>query len=73
MSKEPKLDRPVRDRTYYAPYDQHPAFDQGFEDYNNKISQCPYDRNSVAAQAWDRGAEFASYLFWLKHRNTETD
>lgn len=73
MAREPKNPEPVRERSYQAPYHEYPEFEQGFKDYREGITRCPYDPNSVQAQAWDRGAEYASYLFWLKQRDRETD
>jgi hypothetical protein len=53
----------IRTKTYYAPYHLYPAFDKGFLDYcKGNIHLCPYSLNSVDGQAWDRGAEYASYL-----------
>jgi len=48
----------------YAPYDQLPAFTEGFNDYERGSFRNPYDglqhgRSQVAAQAWDRGANAA--------------
>jgi hypothetical protein len=58
-----------RDRSYYTPYDTYSEFDEGLEAYNELVRikfvrsiDCPYDRNSVQAQAWDRGYEYGSYL-----------
>ena len=44
----------------YRPYDQLPEFRVGYESFQRGFYTCPYDSNSVAAQAWDRGLEFAS-------------
>ena len=43
----------------YAPYNTMITFKAGFEAYQCGIYQCPFDPNSVAAQAWDRGLEAA--------------
>ena len=41
----------------YAPYHTFPEFDQGIDDYMSGRFDNPYD--GVAAQAWDRGSEYA--------------
>jgi hypothetical protein len=64
---------PIRERSYYAPYDQHPIFDLGFNAYNQQIHLNPFDPNSIEALAWDRGQEYASYLWWRKQPDRETD
>ena len=46
----------------YAPYHQLPAFDEGIDDYMSGRFDNPYDgdpRQGLAAQAWDRGSEYA--------------
>jgi hypothetical protein len=63
----------IRTKDYYAPYHLYPAFDKGFQDWrkhllnavsgeNTDICICPYSRNTIDGQAWDRGAEYASHL-----------
>lgn len=42
----------------YAPYENYAEFWFGFIDYQNGRA-CPYGEDSVAGQAWDRGAEAA--------------
>lgn len=40
----------------YAPYDTMPEFRVGFDSYQSgRFHRNPYDLDSVAAQAWDRG------------------
>jgi hypothetical protein len=46
----------------YAPYTKHPAFTQGVAAYAAGAYASPYAGNSVEAQAWDRGLEFAMKL-----------
>jgi hypothetical protein len=46
----------------YAPYHLHAEFHVGLLDYESfaaggELRSNPYDSNSVAAQAWDRGRE----------------
>jgi hypothetical protein len=45
----------------YQPYDQFPEFNQGIDDYMSGRFENPYSdpRQGVAAQAWDRGSEYA--------------
>jgi hypothetical protein len=43
--------------TDYAPYHTLPAFDEGIEAYMSGRFENPY--RGVAAQAWDRGSEYA--------------
>jgi hypothetical protein len=45
----------------YRPYHQLPAFDEGITDYMEGRYRNPYDSpfDGVAAQAWDRGSEYA--------------
>jgi hypothetical protein len=47
--------------TDYAPYHKFPEFDQGITDYMEGRYDNPYSdlKQGVAAQAWDRGSEFA--------------
>jgi hypothetical protein len=44
----------------YRPYHTFPAFDEGITDYMSGRFENPHGTTSVAAQAWDRGSEFAS-------------
>jgi Protein of unknown function (DUF3363) len=44
----------------YAPYDAMPEFRVGFESHARGFYGNPYDADSVAAQAWDRGLEAAA-------------
>jgi hypothetical protein len=44
----------------YAPYHRLPAFDEGVTDYTEGRHDNPHGTTSVAAQAWDRGSEYAS-------------
>jgi hypothetical protein len=44
----------------YAPYDAMPEFRVGFESHARGLYGNPYNADSVAAQAWDRGLEAAS-------------
>lgn len=46
-------------RAEYAPYDKMGAFDHGVRDYLAGTLNEPYGQDSVYAQAYDRGAEFA--------------
>lgn len=50
-------------REDYAPYDRYPAFTEGALAYEANIYRNPYDPNSAAAQAWDRGADYALRMF----------
>jgi hypothetical protein len=46
----------------YAPYHTMPEFDQGITDYMSHRFDNPYGgkpRQGLAAQAWDRGSEYA--------------
>jgi hypothetical protein len=45
----------------YRPYHQLPAFDEGITAYMSGIHENPYTSrlDGVAAQAWDRGSEYA--------------
>ena len=47
--------------TDYAPYHTFPAFDRGIDDYMSGRFENPYcdPRQGLAAQAWDRGSEYA--------------
>jgi len=47
--------------TDYAPYHTLPGFDRGITDYMERRYENPYTgpREGLAAQAWDRGAEYA--------------
>ena len=60
----------------YAPYDSMPAFDVGRRAYDRNVCINPYSLNSVNAQAFDRGAEYAMrlqlYAIRKGHQN-ETD
>ena len=41
----------------FAPYNTMAAFRLGAEAYRNgRAADCPFSADSVAAQAWDRGA-----------------
>lgn len=44
-------------RGKYTPYDTMPAFDEGVKAYQGGNYKNPH--SGMAAQAWDRGAEFA--------------
>jgi hypothetical protein len=44
--------------TDYAPYHTLPAFNDGIADYMEGRYDNPHD-DGVAAQAWDRGSEYA--------------
>jgi hypothetical protein len=44
-----------------------PAFDQGIDDYMSGPFENPHGTTSVAAQAWDRGAEYATRV--IRHNN----
>lgn len=46
----------------YAPYNTFPAFTKGYNAYLKCNPVCPFDPDSVDAQAWDRGAEYAMRL-----------
>jgi hypothetical protein len=46
----------------YAPYHLYREFNEGYADYLYGSSTCPYNGNSVAGQAWDRGMEYAMRL-----------
>lgn len=44
----------------YAPYHLYPEFYEGLLAYKRgEALKCPYDPNSISAQAWDRGAQWA--------------
>jgi hypothetical protein len=43
----------------YRPYNVMPEFTQGIEDYTNGRHENPHGTTNVAAQAWDRGSEYA--------------
>jgi hypothetical protein len=43
----------------YQPYDQLPEFHEGAKAYRAGNYSNPHDPNSVSAQAWDRGLEWA--------------
>jgi hypothetical protein len=43
----------------YRPYDQFPEFNEGITDYMEGRHNNPHGNSSVAAQAWDRGSEYA--------------
>ena len=45
------------ERSEYAPYDQMPAFDQGMRDWHTGTHG--REHSDVAAQAYDRGMEYA--------------
>jgi hypothetical protein len=53
----------------YAPYHQLAAFDDGIDDYMEGRYDNPYTdpRDGVAAQAWDRGSEYAMRV--VRHSN----
>ena len=54
------MNRPMP--TDYGPYHTLPEFDQGITDYMESRFHNPYDgnpRQGLAAQAWDRGSEYA--------------
>jgi hypothetical protein len=48
--------------TDYRSYHQLPAFDEGIDDYMSGRCENPYTGkwDGLAAQAWDRGSEYAS-------------
>jgi hypothetical protein len=46
----------------YHPYDTFPEFREGYTAYGRNEWQCPHNSNSAAAQAWDRGLEYAMRL-----------
>jgi hypothetical protein len=46
----------------YAPYHTFKAFEEGYDAYLKAIWSSPYDPDSVDAQAWDRGNEYAMRL-----------
>jgi hypothetical protein len=55
----------------YAPYHKFPEFDQGIDDYMSGRYDNLYDgdpRKGLAAQAWDRGAEYAMRV--IRHSNS---
>jgi hypothetical protein len=51
----------------YAPYHVLPAFDEGIDDYMSGRFENPHGTTSVAAQAYDRGSEFAMRV--IRHSN----
>ena len=53
----------------YAPYHTFPAFDEGITAYTEGRFENPYSdpRQGVAAQAWDRGSEYAMRV--TRHSN----
>ena len=54
----PQADKSYREiAAEYRPYDTHPAFHKGAEDYMDGRHDCPF--RGVSAQAWDRGHEAA--------------
>jgi hypothetical protein len=56
----------IRER--HAPYHNFRAFWVGFTDYQYDCNRkCPYDPDSVMAEAWDRGTEAAMRIHWERH------
>jgi hypothetical protein len=56
--------------TDYTPYHTFPEFNHGIDDYMEGRFSNPYDgnpRQGVAAQAWDRGSEYAMRV--IRHSN----
>jgi hypothetical protein len=53
------------DPTDYAPYHTLPAFDDGITAYMDGRHDNPHD--GVAAQAWDRGLEYAMRVVRFSH------
>jgi hypothetical protein len=54
----------------YRPYHTLPAFNEGVDDYMAGRFDNPYDgnpRQGLAAQAWDRGSEYAMRV--IRHGN----
>ena len=47
---------------HYAPYPLMYAFAAGVADYKTNHIENPYPADSVEAQAWDRGLEYAMQL-----------
>jgi hypothetical protein len=54
----------------YAPYHLYPEFIVGYLAYRKAKPECPYDPDSVATQAWDRGMEYAYRLHCYAFRRT---
>lgn len=50
----------------YAPYHTMKEFQWGFSDYQN-CTHTPVDPDSAAGQAYDRGAEFAMRLAYIRN------
>jgi hypothetical protein len=50
----------------YTPYFRMQSFYDGWKAYEQGNYQCPYNANSVDAQAWDRGLEAA--MRWLNRK-----
>jgi hypothetical protein len=48
----------------YRPYNSMQAFHDGWNDYEAGHYLCPFRRDSVEAQAWDRGQNAA--MRWLR-------
>jgi hypothetical protein len=55
-------------RQQYAPYDTFPEFDIGFTDYQNSVNHRTTGYDGVAAQAYDRGANAAMWLWTAQRR-----
>jgi len=58
---EEKFQVPFPHPTEYTPYDKMKSFWIGVESYADPLEtrENPYNRDSVDAQAWDRGLEYA--------------
>ena len=46
----------------YRPYNTLPEFMEGYHAYRHDDYRTPYDADSVAAQAWDRGLDYGMRL-----------
>jgi hypothetical protein len=57
--KSPSIDDKLPSIEDYAPYHHTIEFQRGMHDYNEHNFTCPFDTNSVEAQAWHRGFEYA--------------
>lgn len=53
----------------YRPYNTYPEFMEGYHAYcRGELFPSPYSNTTIAAQAWDRGADYAMRLNRYTHR-----
>jgi hypothetical protein len=55
----------------FAPYDKMAGFQRGHEDYMDGKHTCPFDDDSVQAQAWYRGHMAAALFTQQEPAHTE--